>query len=106
MELMELLKTRRTYRRFAQKEISQEIVDEILEAARLASSAANKQPLSYIVVNKPEDVKKVFSNGAVHCRRDRDSLSPVKSRFSLLRWWKIWISTEIVIQTPDLLSLT
>lgn len=61
MELMELLKTRRTYRRFAQKEISQEIVDEILEAARLASSAANKQPLSYIVVNKPEDVKKVFS---------------------------------------------
>lgn len=108
MELMELLKTRRTYRRFAQKEISQEIVGEILEAARLASSAANKQPLSYIVVNKPEDVKRYFPipNGAVHCRRDRDSLSPVKSRFSLSRWWKIWISTEIVIQTPDLLSPT
>ncbi len=44
--LMDLLKTRRTYRRFEQKEISQEIIDEILEAARLASSAANTQPLS------------------------------------------------------------
>lgn len=59
--LMELLKTRRTYRRFAQKEISQEILDEILEAARLASSAANKQPLSYIVVRNPKDVAEVFS---------------------------------------------
>lgn len=58
--LMELLKTRRTYRRFAQKEISQEILDEILEAARLASSAANKQPLSYIVVRNPKDVAEVF----------------------------------------------
>lgn len=59
--LMELLKTRRTYRRFAQKEISGEILDEILEAARLASSAANKQPLSYIVVRNPKDVAEVFS---------------------------------------------
>lgn len=59
--LMELLKTRRTYRRFAQKEISQEILDEILEAARFASSAANKQPLSYIVIRNPKDVAEVFS---------------------------------------------
>lgn len=61
MDLMELLKTRRTYRRFEQKEISQEIIDEILLAARLASSAANKQPLSYVVIRDREKVDKVFS---------------------------------------------
>ena len=44
MELMELLEGRRTYRRFYQKEISEEITGEILRAARLSSSAANKQP--------------------------------------------------------------
>lgn len=60
--LMELLKTRRTYRRFEQKEISQEIIGEILEAARLASSAANKQPLSYIVVKDAEKVEDVFAH--------------------------------------------
>lgn len=60
--LMELLKTRRTYRRFEQREISQEIVDEMLEAARLASSAANKQPLSYMVVRDAEKVAQVFSH--------------------------------------------
>lgn len=59
--LMELLATRRTYRRFEQKEISQEIIDEILTAARLASSAANKQPLSYIVVKDADKVAEVFA---------------------------------------------
>lgn len=58
--LMELLKTRRTYRRFEQKEISQDIIDEILTAARLASSAANRQPLSYIVIKDKESVAEVF----------------------------------------------
>lgn len=61
MRLMELLMTRRTYRRFDQKEISQDIIDEILLAARLASSAANKQPLCYVVVQNKEKVEAVFS---------------------------------------------
>ena len=58
--LMDLLKTRRTYRRFEQKEIAQEIIDEILVAARLASSAANRQPLSYIVIKDAAKVAGVF----------------------------------------------
>ena len=60
--LMELLRTRRTYRRFEQKEITQDIVDEILAAARLASSAANRQPLSYIVVRQPSKRQEVFAH--------------------------------------------
>lgn len=60
--LMELLKTRRTYRRFEQKEISQEIIDEILTAARYSSSGMNKQPLSYIVINEPQKVADVFEH--------------------------------------------
>lgn len=60
--LMELLETRRTYRRFEQREISQDIVDEILTAARLASSAANRQPLTYIVIKEPEKVARVFAH--------------------------------------------
>lgn len=61
MELMKLLEGRRTYRRFEQREVSREIVEEILMAARLASSAANKQPLCYVVVQDKEKVDEVFS---------------------------------------------
>ena len=60
MNLMKLLEGRRTYRRFEQREISLEIIEEILVAARLASSAANKQPLSYVVVRDKEKVSEVF----------------------------------------------
>lgn len=59
--LMDLLKTRRTYRRFEQKEIKQDIIEEILLSARLASSAANRQPLSYIVVKEADKVADVFA---------------------------------------------
>lgn len=58
--LMELLETRRTYRRFEQKEVSQEILEEILRAAGLSSSARNAQPLSYIVIREKEKVDRVF----------------------------------------------
>ena len=60
MDIMELLKTRRTYRRFEQKAISDEILEDMLTAARYASSAANKQPISYVVVRTPEKIKEVF----------------------------------------------
>ncbi|MCD7835784.1 MAG: nitroreductase family protein [Lachnospiraceae bacterium] len=58
--LMDLLKGRRSYRRFEQKEIDSLIIDEILTAARLASSAANRQPLSYIVVEGGNKTEQVF----------------------------------------------
>lgn len=61
-DLMNLLKERRTYRRFCQKPISEEILAEILTAARYASSAANKQPLSYVVVKTPQKVQEVFAD--------------------------------------------
>ena len=60
MNIMELLKTRRTYRRFKQQPISDEVLGDMLTAARYASSAANKQPISYVVVRTPEKVKEVF----------------------------------------------
>ena len=60
MDIMDLLKTRRTYRRFEQKAISDEILEDMLTAVRYASSAANKQPISYVVVRNPEKVKEVF----------------------------------------------
>ena len=60
MDIMELMKTRRTYRRFKQEPVPQEVLDDILLTTRYTSSAANKQPLRFIVINEPEKVNEVF----------------------------------------------
>lgn len=61
MELMELLKTRRTYRKFDQnRPVSQSIIDDILLAARISSSACNLQPLRYLVIKSPQKTEQLF----------------------------------------------
>ena len=59
MSIMETLNTRRTYRRFAQKPVSQDVVDDMVEALRLSSCGANRQAVKLVVVQSPEMVKKV-----------------------------------------------
>ena len=59
MSVMDTLATRRTYRRFEQKPVPQDVVDDIIEAVRLSSSGANRQAVRLVVVNQPTDVARV-----------------------------------------------
>ena len=59
MNVMELLATRRTYRRFAQKPVPQDVVTDMVEAVRLSSCGANRQAVRLVVVQSPEMVAKV-----------------------------------------------
>lgn len=52
MSTYNLILERRTIRKFAQKKIEKSELLECLNAARLAPSAANKQPLEYVLVTK------------------------------------------------------
>jgi hypothetical protein len=56
---MELLASRRTYRRFAQKPVPQDVIQDLVEAARLSSCGANRQAVRLVVVQSPELVAKV-----------------------------------------------
>ena len=59
MSVMEKLLTRRTYRRFEQKPVPQDVVEDVIKAVRLSSCGANRQAVRLVIVNKPEDVAKV-----------------------------------------------
>lgn len=51
-ELLKAIKTRRTIRQFTEEEVSEEIIQMILEAGRLAPTGTNSQGTSYIVIQK------------------------------------------------------
>ena len=74
MDISEAIKKRRSVRRFKQEEISREILLELVEAGRCAPSAANRQPLEFVIVNSEEIRGKVFAQlawaGYVQPRRD------------------------------------
>lgn len=63
-EFMQFLSTRRTYRRFTQDPVPACAVDDLLEAARIASCSANRQTLRYLVVQSPRMVAE--TNAHVH----------------------------------------
>lgn len=50
--LMDAIKTRRTIRQFTDKSISQDIIDMIFEAGRMAPTGANSQGTSYVLLDK------------------------------------------------------
>lgn len=81
MSVMETLNTRRTYRRFAQKPVPQDVVDDMVEALRLSSCGANRQAVKLVVVQSPEMVAKSirWSSGPVICRRSRVLPKPTSS---------------------------
>ena len=59
MKFLDLVKKRQRVRRYLSKEIEPDKLQRCLEAARLAPSASNSQPWSFIVVNSPEIKDKV-----------------------------------------------
>jgi nitroreductase len=59
MEFMEVIKKRRSVRAYQNKEIRDDKLGRILEAARFAPSANNKQSWKFIVVKDPETKRKL-----------------------------------------------
>jgi nitroreductase len=59
MPFLELVNKRQSVRAYSDRTVSRDILNRCLEAARLAPSACNSQPWSFIVVDEPELRKKV-----------------------------------------------
>ena len=54
MDVLEAVKRRRSIRAFKHQDVSEEIVEKLVDAARWAPSAGNIQPWEFIIVRKPE----------------------------------------------------
>jgi len=54
MKFLELIYKRQSDRKYIDKEVEKDKLERCLEAARLAPSASNSQPWTFIVINDPE----------------------------------------------------
>ncbi len=60
MRVRDIVLSRRTIRRFRQDRIDRSVLEDIVQAGRLAPSAANLQPLEFVVVDNGAVVRQVF----------------------------------------------
>jgi nitroreductase len=59
MTFLEIAKNRYSSRKYANKPIEEEKLLKVLEAARIAPSAANRQPWLFYVIKEKENLKKI-----------------------------------------------
>ncbi|MCX5708458.1 MAG: nitroreductase family protein [Candidatus Omnitrophica bacterium] len=59
MDLIELIKKRRSVREFLNKPISRDCLEDIVDAARFAPTARNVQPWEFVVVTEKEALKHI-----------------------------------------------
>jgi nitroreductase len=64
--LLNLLKTRRSIRRYRPDPVPDEMVQQLMEAARWAPSASNRQPWDFIVVRDEAILKEVAQHAAFY----------------------------------------
>ena len=67
MNFLDLVRRRQSTRKFVPgRRIPREILERCLEAARLAPSACNSQPWSFVVVDEPEQVRALADAACGH----------------------------------------
>lgn len=59
MEILDLIKSRRSVRRYSSKKVSRELIKKILEAGRWAPSGLNNQPWRFIVITSKEQKEEI-----------------------------------------------
>jgi len=62
MSTVDLILSRRSIRRYEDKDIPEEVLQQILETGRQAPSAANRQPIRFVVVNDHDILKNLCDN--------------------------------------------
>ncbi len=64
MDVFEAIKTRRSTRRFKSEDVSEEQVEQLLQAAIMAPSGGNMQPWDFIII-RDEEQKKALAKAAL-----------------------------------------
>lgn len=59
MDLLDLIKSRRTIREYKAKSVPQDLIEKILEAGRWAPSAHNMQPWKFVVVKNKNKINQI-----------------------------------------------
>jgi len=107
MSFLDLIISRRSIRDYQKRQIPEDVLQKILEAGRQAPSAANRQPIHFVVVTDPEILKnlcdKLINRFVKHAPVAVVGFADTKSL--LTGKWAI-VDTTIAMQNMVIAALT
>lgn len=59
MDVFEAIKNRRSIREYTGKDVSKDLIEKLIDAARMAPSAGNTQPWEFMVIRNPQTKQKI-----------------------------------------------
>jgi len=78
-----LVRSRRSIRTFKQKKVDRELLKDVIDIARYGPTGSNKQPVKWLVLYEPEDVKEV-ADMVIQCIKHMRKSAPEAANFSSL----------------------
>ncbi len=87
MDFQELVKQRRAIRDFEAKDVSTEILKEMVDDAIMAPNASHKQPWKFVIVNNQEMMKRISddSKNTIIAGIEKNPNSPMKGYAAMLK---------------------
>ncbi len=112
MELMDAIKGRRSIRKFQNRDVEKEKLNELFEAARLSPSAKNRQPWRFMVLrgNEKEHVAQIMESWFQdetreiprYSKSSRYTAGSIRQASVLILVYRQW---DAVWETGDILSI-
>ncbi len=84
MDIISLIKNRKSIRAYTDKQVSKETIDKILDAARWTPSAVNAQPWEVAVVTNK--IKDKFSEKTIDAKRNKVTPNPDYNFYQIKDW--------------------
>ena len=79
METIERIKTRRSIRKFTDKPVARDAMNEIIKAASYAPSWKNSQTVRYIVIESEDLINKIATTATLGSEHNRELISGCRS---------------------------
>ena len=99
MDFFEVIRKRRSVRRFTDGPVSEEDILTMLEAARLAPSATNEQPWRFIIIRDREFKKQMqdMVNAMIDMRIESEEDEPRRKRIGQMRFYSNYFGDAPVV---------
>lgn len=106
-QMEQLLKGRRSVRLYKQQEVARETLERIIDFARFAPSAKNFQPLSWIVIQKPERVREVAGMVIDWMRAQAEKQTPMSKMLNFAGLVAVWnTGYDVILRSAPHLLMT